>query len=178
MEQDRSYMLKRIGMFAIDDDVSADHLQLQPINDKKLLDFFANAGIKKTFKGETFYQSHLLSYCFERESLFNIVGAIDNKIYKIYIKFLDDSHSKCISLREALREYFSEFMSPQEFKNPQIIKVEYGQCSIWFFDWGNILLEEMDIIMETETAWSTAIGITSKAVKSAKKAGFFDKLFN
>jgi hypothetical protein len=152
---------------------------LKPINDKESLDFLAsNCDIKKMFKGEMFYHAIVLDDFLGRKAFFNLTGTIDNIIYKIYFKFLDSNHGECISFRNEIREHFSEYMSPQEFKNPHITEIENGHLSTWFFDWGNILLEEFGVITEEGSLWSTAIGITSKTVRSAKKVGFFDKLFN
>lgn len=181
-------MLKRIGIYEIDTDVSAKYNDyvLKPINDKESLDFLASScGIKKMFKGEIFYHAVVLDDFLGRKASFNLIGTIDNKIYKIYFKFLDSNRSECISFRNEIREHLSDYMPPQEFKNPHITKIKNGCLSTWSFDWGNILLEEFGVITEEGSGWSTAIAITSKAVRSAKRVGFFtwlraylDKLFN
>ena len=58
MKEDLSYLLKRIEIYEIDKDVDRDYNEylLKPVIDKEELDFLASSvGIKKTFKGETFY---------------------------------------------------------------------------------------------------------------------------
>lgn len=95
-------MLKRIGIFEIDTDVSAKYNDyiLKPINDKESLDFLASScGIKKMFNGEMFYHAVVLDDFLGRKASFNIIGTIDNKIYKIYFKFLDNNRRECISFR-------------------------------------------------------------------------------
>jgi hypothetical protein len=174
-------MLKRISIYELDTDVTKkynDHV-LRPINDKEALDFLANdADIKKTFKGELFYHAVDLDIFLGRKAIFNLIAAIDNKIYKIYFKFIDDDRSECMSFRKEIREHLSENMTPQQFNNPNITKIKNGNMSIWHFDWGNILLEEFGMITEAGSFWSTAIAITSKAVRNAKKITFYDKIFN
>ena len=173
-------MLRRISIYEIDKDVTKQYNDyvLKPINDKETLNFLAtNAGINKTFKGDIFYKAVDLDIFLGRKSFFNLIATIDNKIYKIYFKFRDDDRSECMAFRKEIREYIYENMPSQEFINPKIIEIESGSLSIWQFDWGNFLLEELSLITEGGHFWSTAISVTSKGVRNAKKLSFFDRLF-
>ena len=173
-------MLKRLGIFEIEADISKKYNEdiLKPIEDEQSLKLLASMGIKKAFKGEMFYQAITLDHFLCRTATFNLIGTIENRIYKIYFKFLDDDRAASMSFRDEIRTYLSENMSPQQFSNPQITKLENGRLSTWHFDWGNILLEEFGLLTETESVWNTAIAATSNAVRTAKRIGFFDALFN
>ncbi len=116
-------------------------------------------------------------YFMGRPATFNLIGTIENRIYKIYFKFLDDHRAAFISFRDEIREYLSENMTPHQFSNPQIQKVKSDRLSTWHFDWGNILLEEFEMLTEVGPVWNTAIAATSDIVRSAKRIGFFDALF-
>lgn len=135
-------------------------------------------GIKKMFKGEMFYHALTGDHFLCRTAIFNLIGTIENRIHKIYFKFLDDDRAASMSFRDEIRIYLAENMSPQQFNNPQITKIENGRLSTWHFDWGNILLEEFGILTETGSVWNTAIAATSNIVKSAKRISFFDAFFN
>jgi hypothetical protein len=135
-------------------------------------------GIKKMFKREMFYHAVMTDHFLCRPATFSLIGTIDNKIYKIYFKFLDDDRPACMSFRDEIRAYLSENMPPQQFNNPEITNIEGGRLSIWRFDWGNILLEEFGMLTDTGTVWNTAIAATSTAVRGAKRIGFFDRVFN
>jgi hypothetical protein len=174
-------MLKRIGIFEIDKDISANYNEyiLKSVDDKASLDFLASdVGIKKMFKGEKFFHAIVLDDFLGRKAFFNLIGTIDNKIYKIYFKFFDSNRSDCISFRNEIKAHVAEYTSPQEFNNNYITKVKDGRLLIWHFDWGNFLLEELYISTEEGEAWSTAVSVTSNAIKNAKKLTFFDKVFN
>jgi hypothetical protein len=180
-------MLRSISTYEIDKDINKQYNEyiLKPINDKESFDFLAkDAGIKKMFKGEKFYHAVALDDFLGRKAFFNLIATIDDKIYKIYFKFVDDDRSECMSFRKEIREYINENMPNLEV-TPKITKIKNGSISIWNFDWGNILLEEMGILTEIGSVWSTAIAITSKAARSAEKINFFtwfraylNKLFN
>ena len=83
-------MLKKLGIFEIDADISKkynEHL-LKPVEDEESLRILATMGIKKMFRGEMFYQAVLPDHFLCRTAAFNLIGTIDNRIYKIYFKFL------------------------------------------------------------------------------------------
>lgn len=73
-------MLKNIGIFEIDADVSKKYNEyvLKPINDKQSLDFLASLGIKKMFQGEMFFHAVDLDQFLGRTASFNFIGTIDN----------------------------------------------------------------------------------------------------
>ena len=173
-------MLKKLGIFEIDADVSKkyDEHILKQVEDEESLKLLASMGIKKMFKGEMFYHAIRWDYFMGRTATFNLIGTIDNKIYKVYFKFLDDDRAACIAFRDEIREYLSENMTAEQFRNPKITKREDARLSTWHFDWGNILLEEFGVLTETGTIWNTAIASTSNAVKGAKRIGPLDRLFN
>ncbi len=173
-------MLKRIGIYEIDAEVTGGYNDyvLESINDKESIDFLAaKCGIKKMFQGEMFYYARLNNFL-DREADFNVVGALNNKIYKVYFKFLDNNRSECISFRNEIKQYLSEYMPPEIFNNPKITQIKNGRLILWVFDWGNILLEEIGVISEMGHVMSTAIAITSKSVCNAKKLSFFDRILN
>lgn len=173
-------MLKRIGIFEIDADVSKKYNEhvLKPITDKESFNFLASMGIKKMFQGEMFFHVVDLDQFLGRTASFNLIGTIDNRIYKIYFKFIDDNRTDCISFRNEIRTYLSEYIPSQQFKNPQVSEIHHGRLTTWNFDWGNILLEELYVEAKTGSGWSTAIAITSRAVRSAKKVSLLDKMFH
>src|SRR5213595_649941 len=114
-------MLKKLGIFEIDADVSKkyDEHILKPVEDEDSLKLLASMGIKKMFKGEMFYHAIRWDYFMGRPATFNLIGTIENRIYKIYFKFLDDHRAAFISFRDEIREYLSENMTPHQFSNPQ-----------------------------------------------------------
>jgi hypothetical protein len=173
-------MLQKLGIFEIDADITqySKGQLLIPLEDNQSLEFLASMGIKKMFKGERFYQigkgmnSFLL-----RTADFHLVGTIDNRIYKIYFKFLDETHSAAMDFRGKIRTFLSENMPPQQLRNPQVTTSHEAQLSTWPLQWGNILLEEFSVRTPTGNLWNTAIAGTSNIVKSAKRIGLFDRLF-
>jgi len=173
--------MKRLGIFEIDADISKKYNEhiLKPINDEESLGLLARMGIKKMFQGEEFYHAAMGADHFMcRPAAFNLIGTIDHKIYKIYFKFLHDDRAACTAFRDEVREYLSENMTPEQFSSPEITNIEGGRLSVWHFDWGNILLEEFDMLTETGAVWNTAIAGTSTRVKTAKGIRLLDRLFN
>lgn len=169
-----------MGFFEIDADVSKKYNEyvLKPINDKESLDFLASLGIKKMFQGEMFFNAVDLDQFLGRPASFNLIGTIDNRIYKIYFKFIDDNRSDCISFRNEIRSHLADYIPSQQFINPQVSEIHDGRLTTWHFEWGNILLEELYVETGAGPGWTTAIAITSRTVRNAKKLGFLDKIFN
>lgn len=174
-------LMKRLGMFELDADIDKyNEYVLKPINDKQSLGLLTRMGIKKMFQGEEFYHATGMGYndgLLGRRAAFNLISTIDHKIYKIYFKFLDDDRAACMAFRDEIREYLSENMTPERFSSPKITNREGARLSTWQFEWSNILLEEFDIRTATGTVWNTVIAGTSNTVKTAKRIGFFDRLF-
>jgi len=169
-------VLKRLGIFEIGADISnqCNGRIVNPLEDVESQKLLASLGIKKTFKGEMFYQAITGDNFLYRTANFSLIGTIEDRIYKIYFKFLDDDRAACMSFRDEIRAYLAKKMPSQQFNNPQITKIENGCLSIWSCDWGNILVEEFGMLTERGAVWNTAIAATSNTVKTTKRIGFFN----